>query len=75
MAVHMRAKTVYSFLKGPSAKAAAALFKLSRNQLRILTGLKTRHCHFEGHPCKLGQVSSPDVTDVSGHLFTGGNKI
>jgi hypothetical protein len=32
-------------LKKPSVKKAGKLLSLSRNQLRILTGLPTGHCH------------------------------
>jgi hypothetical protein len=47
------------FLKRPSAKRAGELLSLSRNQLRILTGLLTGHCHLKGHLFKLGLVNSP----------------
>jgi hypothetical protein len=33
---------------------------LNRNQLRILTGLFTGHCHLNGHFFKLELVDSPD---------------
>jgi hypothetical protein len=48
------------FLKRPSAKRAGELLSLSRNQLRILTGLFTGHCHLKGHLFKLGLVDSPE---------------
>jgi len=35
------------FLKKPSAKGAAEILHLSRNQLRIMMGLPTRHCHLK----------------------------
>ena len=47
------------FLKKPFAKKARELLNLSRNQLRILIELLTRHCHLKGHPFKLGPVNSP----------------
>jgi hypothetical protein len=44
------------FLKRPSAKRAGELLSLSRNKLRLLTGLFTGHCHLKGH---LQLVDSP----------------
>jgi hypothetical protein len=38
-----------SFLKRLPAKRARELLSLSRNQLLILTGLQTEHCHLKGH--------------------------
>jgi len=32
----------------------------SRNQLRIMTGLQTGHCHLKGHLFKLALVNSPE---------------
>jgi len=40
---------------------------LSRNQLRIMTGLVTGHCHSKVHLFKLGLVNSPSVTDINRH--------
>ena len=37
------------FLKKPSTKKAGKLLNLSRNQLRIFTGLVTGHCQLKGH--------------------------
>jgi hypothetical protein len=37
------------FLKKPSAKKSLELLSLSRNQLRIMTGLLTGHCNLKGH--------------------------
>jgi hypothetical protein len=37
------------FLKKPSARKAGELLNLSRNQLRIMTGLLIGHCHLKGH--------------------------
>jgi hypothetical protein len=48
------------FLKKTSARKAGELFNLSRNQLRIMTGLLTGHCHLKGHLFKLGLLNSPD---------------
>jgi len=47
------------FLEKPSAKEAAELLDLSRNQPRILTGLLTGHCHLIGHLIKLELVNVP----------------
>jgi hypothetical protein len=45
-------------LKTPSSITAGEL-NLSRNQLRIMTGFSTGHCHLKGHLFKLGLVNSP----------------
>lgn len=45
-----RQMQVNDFLKGPSPKQARELLNLSRNQLRIMTGLLIKHCHLQGHP-------------------------
>jgi len=42
------------FLKNPSVERAGELLSLSRNQLRIMTGLLTGHCHLRGQLFKLG---------------------
>ena len=42
-----------TFLKRPSVQGAGELLHLSRNQLRIMTGLLTGHCHFRGSLFKL----------------------
>jgi hypothetical protein len=47
-------------LKKPSAIKAGELLSLSRNQLRIMTGLLTEHYHLKGHLFKLGLVNSPE---------------
>jgi len=47
------------FLTKTSAERAGELLNLSRNQVRILTGLLTRHCHLKGHLFELGLVNSP----------------
>jgi hypothetical protein len=49
-----------AFSKKSSAKRAGELLSLSRNQLRVLTGLFTGHCHLKGHLFKLGLVDSPE---------------
>jgi hypothetical protein len=49
-----------AFLKNPSARKADELLNLSRNQLRIMTGLLTGHCHLKGHLFKLGLINSPE---------------
>jgi hypothetical protein len=48
------------FLKKPCAKKAGELLNLSRNQLRIMTGLLTGHCHLKGHLFQLGLVDSSE---------------
>jgi hypothetical protein len=49
-----------NFLARSSARTARELLSLSRNQLRILTGLFTGHCHLKGHLFKLGLVDRPE---------------
>jgi hypothetical protein len=46
------------FLQRPSAKTVGELLNLSRNQLTIMTGLLTGHCHLIGHLFKLGLEES-----------------
>ena len=41
------------FLKYPCVESAGELLSLSRNQLRIMTGLLTGHYHLRGHLFKL----------------------
>jgi hypothetical protein len=56
---HSRIQLVWvlkAFFKNPLQKSGE-LFNLSRNQLSILTGLLTGHCHFKGHPFKLKLVN------------------
>jgi hypothetical protein len=48
---------LYTYLK-----KTGKLFNLTRNQLRILTGLVTGHCQLKGHLFKLA------VIDASRHL-------
>jgi hypothetical protein len=56
------------FLKKLSVKKAGELLSLSRNQLGILTGLLTGHCHLKGHLFKPRLVKYiPSGTDVSRH--------
>jgi len=49
-----------SFLKNPPMRKAGELLSLSRNQLRIMKGLLTWHCHLKGYLFKLGLVNSSD---------------
>lgn len=42
------------FFKRPSAKRAGESFNLSKNQLRIMTGLQTGHCPLKGHNLNSG---------------------
>jgi ribonuclease HI len=53
-------RQVKGFLKKPSARKAAELPNLSRNQLRIMTGLLTGHRNFKGHLFKPGLINSPE---------------
>jgi hypothetical protein len=53
-------KQAKGFLKKPCARKYDELLNLSRNQLRIMTGLLTGHCHLKGHLFKLGLVNSPE---------------
>ena len=55
------------FFKNPVQKTGE-LFNLSRNQLSILTGLLSGHCHFKRHPFKLMLVNSPQCAYVNRHL-------
>jgi hypothetical protein len=48
-----------AFLKKPSAKKAGELLSLNRNQLRIMTGLLTGHCHLKGQLFQMGLLNSP----------------
>jgi hypothetical protein len=52
-----------AFLKKTLCKKIRELLSLSRNQLRIMTGLPTGHCHLEAHIFKLRLVNSP-VYDI-----------
>ena len=47
-------------LRRPSAKRAGELLNLSRNQLQIMTGLLSGHCHLKGHLHKLVLVHSTE---------------
>jgi hypothetical protein len=49
-----------SFFDGPSTKRTAELLKLSRFQIKQVTGLLTGHCQLRGHLLKMGMVSSPN---------------
>jgi hypothetical protein len=63
------------FLKKPSAKKAGELLKLSRKQLRIMTGLLKGHCRLKGHQFKMELVNSPkhdrwkQVSEMASHIF------
>jgi hypothetical protein len=52
-------KQAKGFLQGPSVRRTKELLKLNRNQLRLVTGLLTGHCHLEGHVFKMGLTKSP----------------
>ena len=47
------------FSKRPCVERAGELLNLNRNQLTIMTGLITGHCHLKGRLFKLGPVDSP----------------
>jgi len=51
---------VWVFFKKPFVKKAGELLSMSRNQLRIMTGLLTGHCHLKVHLFKIGLVCSPE---------------
>jgi hypothetical protein len=42
-------RQVKGFLKRPSAQRAEELLNLSGNQLSVMPGLLTAHCHFKKH--------------------------
>jgi hypothetical protein len=42
----------------PFVKKAGELITLNRNQIRIMIGLLTEHCHLKGHLLKPGLVNS-----------------
>jgi hypothetical protein len=44
---------------GPSARRTKDLLKLNRDQLRLVVGLYTGHCHLKGHLLKLGLIDYP----------------
>jgi hypothetical protein len=46
--------------KKPSVKKAEELPSLSRNQLRIMTGLLTGQCHLIWHSFNLGMENNPE---------------
>jgi hypothetical protein len=58
LAVHLLT-TTGCFLKIPSTKRAVELLISSRNQVRIMTRMLTRHLHLKGHPHQLALVKSP----------------
>jgi hypothetical protein len=41
-------------------KKGGELLSLSRNRLRIMTGVPKGHCHLKGHLFKLGLENSPE---------------
>jgi len=49
--LYMHKGRVRAFFKNPLQKKAGELLSLSRNQIRIMTGLLTLtgHCHLKGH--------------------------
>jgi hypothetical protein len=58
-------------------KIAGELLNLSRNQLRLMTGLLTEHCHLNGHLIKLVLVNSPEcdgynqASEMASHFLCG----
>jgi hypothetical protein len=69
-------KQAKGFLKNPSARKAGELLNLSRNQLRIMTGLLTGHCHLKGHLFNLALVNSPNcnrckrASEMASHILS-----
>jgi hypothetical protein len=53
-------KQVKGFLIQSSAIKAGEVLNLSGNQLPIMIGLLTGHCHLKEQLCKLGLVKSPE---------------
>jgi len=60
LADHLWTKVGYGFLKRPSAKKAGKLLNLSRNQLLIIMGPLTGHCHLKGHLFIVELVKGPE---------------
>jgi len=52
-------KQAEGFLKKTVHNKAGDLLDLSRNQLRIMTGLPRGHCHLRAHTFRPGLVNSP----------------
>jgi hypothetical protein len=48
-----------SLLKRHSGKRAGESLSLSRNQLSIMMGMLTGHCHVNRHQLRLGLVDNP----------------
>jgi hypothetical protein len=46
-------KQAKGFISGPSARITKDLLELNRDQLRLIVGLFTGHCHLKGHLLKL----------------------
>jgi hypothetical protein len=51
---------VRAFFKNPLQESSGELLSVSRNQIRIMTGLLTGHWHLKGHLLLLRLVSSPE---------------
>jgi hypothetical protein len=68
-------KHAQGFLDKPSTKRTTELLKLSRIQIRQVTGLLTGHCHTRGHLFKLGKVKNPNCrrcyleTETASHVL------
>ena len=62
-----RKRQAKDFLYRPSAQIATENY-LSRNQLRIMTGLLSGHCNLKGHLLKLGWLTVPSVTHANTYL-------
>jgi hypothetical protein len=58
LAVHSWINTAKGFLKRFPAKINGKLLSMSRNQLKIMTGLLKGHCHLKGHLFKLRLAKS-----------------
>jgi hypothetical protein len=53
-------KTYIIIINRNCEKRAGELFNLSRNQVKIMTGLLTEQCNSKGHLSNLGNVNSPE---------------
>jgi len=69
-------KQAEDFLKKHCTKKAGDSLSLSRNQLRIMTGLQRRHCHLRVQTFRLGLVkNSPkcdrckQASETASHVF------
>jgi hypothetical protein len=52
-------KKVKALLQEPYTNKTGELLKLNRNQLQLVVGLLTGHCHLKGLLFKLGLTNNP----------------